>query len=122
MSTYKLSEPENETKITSYKLEMNKTNIALLNETWFQKGDKQLKGMLESIEMKDNIHFLRRDRNSRGGGVAIAFDRSKAEFKKVRLESLRGKDLEIVAAAGKLTGIKKNHVLVSIYLPPMHRS
>ena len=63
--------------------------------------------MLETVEMRDNIRFLRRDRNSRGGGVAIAFDRTKAEFKKVRLESLRGKDFEIIAAVGKLTGIKK---------------
>ena len=88
--------------------EMNKNTVALLNETWFKKGDSHLKGILGNIKLEHEISFIRRDRGSRGGGVAIAYDMKKIELKKVHLKSLRGKDFEIVAAAGKIIGVKND--------------
>ena len=61
--------------------EINKSTISLCTETWFQKNDKQLKKMLEEAEQKDNVRFIRRDRDSRGGGVAIAFSTDRGDFK-----------------------------------------
>ena len=84
---------------------MNKTTVALLNETWLGKKDVHLGALLEDIDQANGISFIRRDRGSRGGGVAIAFDREKIDLKKVRLNSLKGKKFEIVAAMGKIVGV-----------------
>ena len=67
--------------------------------------------MLEEAEQKDNIKCIRRDRDSRGGGVAIAFDSSRGDFKKLCLKTMVNKKFEIVAAIGKLHGVKKAHSL-----------
>ena len=53
--------------------------------------------MLEEAEQKDNIKFIRRDRDSRGGGVAITFNTTKGDFKKLSLKTMVGKRFEIVA-------------------------
>ena len=108
--------PKLSSLITNFK--MNKNTVAILNETWFKKGDKQLKVLLEGIQMEHNIAFIRKDRSSRGGGVAIAYDTNKIELKKIQLRSLCGKNFEIVAAAGKIVGVKKSQVIISTYLPP----
>ena len=54
---------------------MNESRIALLTETWFTHNDKILKAKLEDLEMSSGICIIRRDRNSRGGGVALAYDK-----------------------------------------------
>ena len=59
-------------------MKTNGSTVCMLTETWFQCKDKQLKQKLAEVEDAENIRFLRRDRNSRGGGVAIAYDHSKA--------------------------------------------
>ena len=58
---------------------MNKSVVALLTETWFNKGNKKLREDLIKLEQAHDIKILRKDRNSRGGGVALAFDSSKCE-------------------------------------------
>ena len=64
-----------------------------------------MKKQLEDINQEHGISFIRKDRNSRGGGVAIAYDSNKIELKKLSLKSLRGKKFEIVASAGKIIGV-----------------
>ena len=46
----------------------------MLTETWFSKGNKKVAHELKVLDQRDDIKFLRRDRDTRGGGVAIAFD------------------------------------------------
>ena len=87
--------------------EMNDSTIALLTETWFTKGDKLLKNHLNDIELAKNIKVLRKDRNSRGGGVALAFNAAISNFAKLKLKSLVGCKFEILAAEGKLHGFKR---------------
>ena len=95
---------------------INKLSVALLNETWFYKSDKQAKHLLQ--EMK-NETGIRKDRDSRGGGVAIAFNSNQIMLKKLTLKSLKTKPhFEIVAARGKLRGYKKEVNVFSCYLPP----
>ena len=53
--------------ITNFK--ENKTSVAVLTETWFQRRDNQLKAQLDEIGLRDEISFIRRDRDSRGGGA-----------------------------------------------------
>ena len=101
---------------------MNKTLMALPTKTWFSKGNKKIAHDLKTLSLRDGISFLRRDRDTRGGGVAIAFDSSKLDLKKLPLKSLRGSKLEILVGRGKMTGIKKNHVVFVCYIPPSYSS
>ena len=52
---------------------MNDLHISLLNETWFNRSDAQLHALLKDIDQESGIQIIRKDRDSRGGGVAIAF-------------------------------------------------
>ena len=72
--------------------------------------------------MEKKIVLLRKDRNSRGGGVALAFDSSVASFSKLKLRSLVGSQFEILAAAGKIHGFKKKHLVFTCYVPPSFTS
>ena len=107
--------PKLKSLVTNFKLN-NKNMVAILNETWFKKGDTHLKNLLEEIQLEHGISFIRKDRSSHGGGVAIAFDSNKIELKKIQLKTLRGKKFEIVAAAGKIIGVKKIKVIISTYI------
>ena len=89
-----------------------------MTETWFTKGDKLLKKQLEEIELENGLKFLRKDRNSRGGGVALAFNQNVASFSKLKLKSLVGSKFEILPVEGKIKGFKKQHVVFCCYLPP----
>ena len=71
--------------LENFRMNESNINIAMLTETWFTRNDKLLKNQLEHIELDDGVKFIRKDRNSRGGGVALAFDNKKGEFKKLRL-------------------------------------
>ena len=70
---------------------MNALSVALLNETWFFKSDPQTRKLLIEIGQENRIEFIRKDRDSRGGGVAIAFDTNKIKLKKLNLNCLKDK-------------------------------
>ena len=80
---------------------MHKAMIALLTETWFSKGNKKTSHELKVLNQRDDISFIRKDRNTRGGGVALAFDSSRSDFKKLPLNYLKNTDFEIVVGRGK---------------------
>ena len=97
---------------------MNKLSVALLNETWLCRGDRQAKTMLQDLKDETGIEILRKDRDSRGGGVALAYDSNLMSLRKLNLNSLKNKPkLEIVAARGKLRGYKKEMNIFSCYIP-----
>ena len=104
----------------SENFKMNNSTVALLTETWFSKGNKKVAHELKILAQRDGISFLRRDRNTREGGVALAYDSSRAEFKKLSLKSLKGKDLEILVGKGKVHGVKKSHIVITCYVPPSY--
>ena len=98
---------------------MNNLTTALLNETWLYRSDPQVKKMLTSVTEEHGIRFIRKDRDSRGGGVAVAYDSSKINLKKLNLNCLKKKNhLEIVVATGKLKNYKKDVTVISCYIPP----
>ena len=91
-----------------------------MTETWFSRGNKKVSAALNVLSQRDGISFIRRDRNTRGGGVALAYDSNKSEFKKLALKSLKGSEYEILVGKGKIHGIKKPHLVVACYLPPSY--
>ena len=101
---------------------MNKSTVALLTETWFNKGNKKLAHDLKQLSQQHEISLLRKDRTSRGGGVALAFDSTSAEFKKVQLRTLKGCEHEILVAHGRVHGVKKSHLVFVGYIPPSYMS
>ena len=100
----------------------NKATLALLTETWFSKGNKKVAHGLNLLSQRDSISFVRKDRNTRGGGVAIAFDTSKIELKKMSLKSLAKSPFEILVGKGKMIGVKKCHIVMACYIPPSYSS
>ena len=82
---------------------MNKLFLAIINEPRFYKSDAKLKHILEEVKNETGIEFIRKDRDSRRGGVAIAFDSNLVSLKKLHLNCLKNKPkLEIDAARGKI--------------------
>ena len=79
--------PKLNSLVESFK--MNKLSFVLLNETWFYKSDPQTKNLLQEINREHGIQFIRKDRDSRGGGVAVAFDSNLMTMKKLNLETLK---------------------------------
>ena len=66
-----------------------------------------------------NIELIRKDRDSRGGGVAVVFDNKSTHLKKLDLKSLKAKpQYEILAVRGKVKGYNKDLTVFSCYLPP----
>ena len=111
-------------KLTSLSnnFKMNSATLAMLTETWFSKGNKKVAHELNILSQRDGTSFLRKDHNTRGGGVAIAFNSAKMEMKKLPLQSLKGSELEILVGRGKLHGIKKQHLVFACYIPPSYSS
>ena len=106
-------------KFLSQCFHINKLNLALLNETWLYRSDPQARKLLNDLKSECNIEFIRRDRDSRGGGVAIAFDNRSIQLKKLDLKSLKAKkQFEILAVRGKIKGYSKELTVFSCYLPP----
>ena len=98
---------------------INNLSLALLNETWLYKSDPQAKKLLLDQKNKHGIEFLRKDRDSRGGGVAVAYNSKLICLKKLKLNAMRGqRQFEIVAARGKIKGYKTEIMVFSCYLPP----
>ena len=91
---------------------MNKIAVSLLNETWLYKNDSQMKKVLSDMLLEEKIGIIRKDRDSRGGGVAIAYDTTLISLKKMNLDSLKNKKkFEIIAARGNLRNYKKSCLL-----------
>ena len=77
--------------------------MAILTETWLYRNNKHVKKELRGIFDQYGLSTLRKDRDSRGGGVAVVYNSRVCELKKLQLKSMKGNSkLEILAAAGKI--------------------
>ena len=85
-----------------------------ITETWL-KNDEKTKSEIENLFESEKIRILTRNRGSRGGGVALAYDSTRATFKTLKLPSNR---YEILCCEGELEGISRPIAVFCIYLPP----
>ena len=88
--------------------------FCLITETWIR-SNRDNKKILGDLLDGSHIELIRKDRGSRGGGVAIAYDTRKARFKRYQIQDNR---YEIVCATGKLNNSSRKVALFSVYLPP----
>ena len=86
----------------------------ILTETWFR-SSRDTENALTDFENAKGISFIKKNRRGRGGGVAIAFDKSLSNFTRVKIPKSQH---EVVCAVGSVRGISKRVVVVSVYIPP----
>ena len=95
--------------------------ISCLTETWLQ-SNTSLESKLNDLADEHCIDIIIRNRqdyarNGRQyGGVALTFRRSKCSFKEFEL--VNPDNYEVLAAVGKVHGIKEKVFVIATYLPP----
>ena len=97
--------------------EENALQFMLLTETWLTRKHCSPRA-LNDLTIGANLSFIRRDRGSRGGGVAICYDPTKIKmhmYSPANNVSTKG---ELVCAIGTTTLTKRKIVTISVYLPP----
>ena len=85
-----------------------------ITETWL-KNDKKTRAEIENLFESEKIRVLTRNRGSRGGGVALAYDSARADFKIIKLQSNHH---EILCCEGRVVGISRPVIVFCVYLPP----
>ena len=105
-------------KFLSECFKVNKLDLALLNETWLYRSDPQASKLLYDFKNDHNIELIRKDRDSRGGVVAVAYNVNNLSLKKLNLASLKAKKFEILACRGKIKKCNKELTIFSCSLTP----
>lgn len=85
-----------------------------VTETWL-KGDPQTRKEIEDLKNAERISILTKNRQRRGGGVMLAFDQNKADFKLVKLNNNK---YELICCEGNIDGISQDVIVLTAYLPP----
>ena len=95
--------------------ETNSLHFTILTETWLTPKLCPPR-VLSDLTTGANLSFIRRDRGSRGGGVAVCYDPTKIRLSKLTIDN--DTDKEIVCAVGNCCLTKRKIVILAVYLPP----
>ena len=90
-------------------------HFLMLAETWMKSNESTREELLRLSESA-NINLVYKNRPSRGGGVAIAYNSNKISMKKYAVVNADG--LEVVAASGRTKNISRNILVIVVYIPP----
>ena len=98
-------------------------HFSLINESWLKDGEK-LEEDAQDLELGQNLKIFHRNRTLRrgktaGGGVAILYDKSRIAMSERKYNW--GKT-EAIMAVGKIAGISRKIVIISMYIPPQTRA
>ena len=85
-----------------------------MTETWL-KSDNETKKEIATISRVEKIGILTRNRNGRGGGVALAFDERKVSM---AIERIKGNKYEVLCCSGNIIKGGRRIVVFVVYLPP----
>ena len=89
-------------------------DVALISETWLS-GGRCTERNVKDLELGNSIKTLHKNRENRqGGGVAIMFDSTRTNFKKLPVKS----KYELVAGLGNINKSPRKIVVLCCYLPP----
>ena len=93
--------------------------FALISESWL-KDCPALENDKVDLEAGQGLKMILNNRKSRrnktaGGGVAIVYDENKIRLREWKRRKSKS---EIVCARGKLPGLKREILIISIYVPP----
>ena len=88
-------------------------DVTILTETWI-KDSENINKLLQDYEDRTGYAIICKDRTStRGGGVAISFNKSRIQMSRAPLTQL---NFEVVAAIGRRTGQRRKVCVVAVYL------
>ena len=96
-------------------------DIATVTETWFQ-ANVSTQDLVVELSDRFSLGMLTREREDRArngrhyGGVALVYRKSTSSFKAFPLHNPEG--FEVLAAVGKVTGVKGKIFAISCYAPP----
>ena len=93
--------------------EENDLTIMNISETWL-KNTSVTDCNVADLEEAHKISLILKNRASRGGGVAIAYDMNKISLKKINVKT----KFEIVCAQGQARGNRRKIFCMSYYMPP----
>ena len=94
-------------------------DYAIITESWLRDG-RDLEDDEQDLELGENIKLIHRNRKTKrgrtaGGGVLIAYDTNRMRLKE---KTIRRGQAKIVCATGKKTGLSRQILVFSVYLPP----
>ena len=97
--------------------EENHLHFAMITETWLNQKACPPR-VMSDLTVGAELSFIRRDRGSRGGGVAISYNPTKIRLNKFNFVCAAGDKTELVCAVGNCSLTKRKIAAISIYLPP----
>ena len=100
--------------------EENNLSFTILTETWLTQK-KCSKRSMDDLLNGANIAFIRKDRSTRGGGVAVCYDVTKIKMTNLSVSQGRGLG-EIVCGVGSTSLTKRKIAVIAVYLPPSLRA
>ena len=85
-----------------------------ITETWLGNSPEARQGLRDLADCS-NIEMLCKNRKSRGGGVALAYNTNLAKLKVIQLPNNR---FELLCCGGKMGDLQRSFVVFVCYLPP----
>ena len=93
-------------------------HLAMVNETWL-KNDRETEEAIKDIKDNEGLEIIKKNRSTRGGGVAIIYDGKQMKLKR---HSIPGNRFELVCGIGRTTEMTKKIVVFSLYIPPKQKA
>ena len=103
-------------KIISLKENFAELDLCMfaITETWLG-NSAEVKQGIKDLADSSGIEMLCKNRKSRGGGVALAYNTNLAKLKSIQLP---GNNFELLCCGGKIVGLQRAFVVFVCYLPP----
>ena len=89
-------------------------HFAAISETWMSEGKRYEKNA-QKLEDRDELLIIKKSRRTRGGGVAIIFNKRKMSLKQFKI---RDNKFEMVGASGRTAEDSRRLIVFSVYYPP----
>jgi hypothetical protein len=92
------------------------SDVAVCTETWIN-SNHCTEELLSDLESNSKYSVLRRDRQSRGGGVAVIYNRDLISMTEAKLPTTK---YEVLAAIGRRTSQRRKVLVIAAYIPPSY--
>lgn len=91
-------------------------DFMMITETWISSTKKTVQN-IHDLSCAENISLICKNRNTRGGGVCIAFDKRKMKIARFPLPT---SPFEVVCGVGSLSRLSRKIAIIVVYIPPKY--
>jgi Holliday junction resolvase-like predicted endonuclease len=97
---------------------MNEVNasISICTETWIKEGERA-EEFLRDLADNTRYDVLRKSRRTRGGGVAILYDKTELHMTHVKTPET---DFEVLATLARRKSQRIKFLTIAVYIPPSY--